>query len=280
MKPIIHKLLLLPVWLIATGAFCQTGEAPERDTASFVQQEAIATGVVQDFAVDNLGNLYVLTQAGYLKKMNARGDSLNVFNDIRRYGVLSLMDVTNPMRLVLYYKDFSTVVVLDRFLNQLHTVDLRKAGVFQAKAVGLSYDNHLWVYDEQAAKLKKIDDEGKLVMETTDLRQVLTVMPSPDRLVDRDGFVYLYDTEKGLYVFDYYGMLKNELPLPGIAHLQVLGSTVVGIADGKFIRYTLGDIHVQELRLPAFMHDDSRKVISRDGIYVYRDRQIIRYDFR
>lgn len=276
-----HKLIfLLTMWLPATGAFSQTGNTPGQDTTLFTQQAAIPAGNVQDFSVDNLGNLYVLTPAGFLKKMNAKGDSLNVFNDVRRYGGVSLMDVTNPLKILLYYRDFSTVLMLDRFLNQINTVDLRKAGIFQAKAVGLSYDNNLWVYDEQAAKLKKIDDEGKLIMETTDMRQVLTVMPSPERLIDRDGFVYLYDKANGLYVFDYYGMLKNELPITGIEHVQVIGTTIVGISNGNFIRYALGDIHIQEMPLPPFMQTPGLKVISSTGIYLYNKQLITRYAFR
>ncbi len=275
-----YKLILLPACLLSTGAFCQTGNAPGQDTALFTQQAVIATGSVHDFSVDNLGNLYVLTPAGFLKKMSAKGDSLNVFNDVRRYGAVSSIDVTNPLKILLYYKDFSTVLMLDRFLNQLNTMDLRKAGIFQAKAVGLSYDNNLWVYDEQAAKLKKIDDEGKVIMETTDLRQVLTVMPSPDRLIDRDGFVYLYDKANGLYVFDYYGMLKNELPITGIEHVQVIGTTIVGISKGNFIRYALGDIHMQEVPLPLFMQKPGLKMISSTGIYIYNEQLITRYAFR
>ncbi|MBX3240344.1 MAG: hypothetical protein KIT80_02160 [Chitinophagaceae bacterium] len=267
-----RKLLFISGLFVALAAPAQT-----TDTSAFTQRSAIKATNIADFAVDNLGNLYLVTTTGLLKKLDEKGDSLNVFNDVRRYGGLSLIDVTNPLKLLLYYKDFSSVIMLDRFLNRVNMIDLRKSGIFQAKAVGLSYDNNIWVYDEQSARLKKVNDEGKMVMETTDLRQVLTVMPSPDKIIDRDGFVYVYDKDNGLYVFDYYGVLKNELPLTGINNLQVVGATVVGISNGNFVRYTLGDLHMREASLPGFIIKSPVKVISSRGIYIYREDQIIQY---
>ncbi|MFT4022461.1 MAG: hypothetical protein QM664_01605, partial [Flavihumibacter sp.] len=70
-----------------------------------------------DFAVDNLGNIFLVTEAGELKKIGPQGDSIAVFNDVKRYGRLYSIDVTNPLKVLLYYRDFGTIVVLDRFLN-------------------------------------------------------------------------------------------------------------------------------------------------------------------
>jgi hypothetical protein len=78
-----------------------------------------------DFTVDNLGNYFLLSKNNQLKKLNAQGDSIGLFNDVRRYGKLYSIDATNPLKVLLYYKNFSTVVVLDRFLNMINTIDLR-----------------------------------------------------------------------------------------------------------------------------------------------------------
>ncbi|MFT3748962.1 MAG: hypothetical protein QM768_11620 [Agriterribacter sp.] len=232
------------------------------------------------FTVDNLGNLYILTSKGLLKKYNNRGDSLNVFNDVRRYGSVYAMDVTNPLKVLLYYRDFSTVVMLDRFLNRINIVDLRKAGIFQAKAVALSYDNNLWVFDEQSAKLKKIADDSKLLSETVDLRQVLNATPSPDKIIDRDGLVYLYDKDNGMYIFDYYGALKNELAITGLTDLQVINKTILGRKDNKFVRYTLGTFDTQEVELPGIIKQAENVLIMQPGIYIRNSYGIVLYKYR
>src|SRR5688500_490308 len=114
------------------------------------------TGDIVDFSVDNLSNVYIIYQNGQLKKLNSKGDSLAVFNDIKRDGKIFTIDVSNPLKVLLYYKDFGTILVLDRLLNVRTTIDLRRQSLFQVKSVGQSYDNNIWIFDELESKLKKI----------------------------------------------------------------------------------------------------------------------------
>ena len=50
---------------------------------------------------------------------------------MRKFGQATLIDVSNPLKVLLYYRDFATVVMLDRFLNVVNTTDLRKQGILQ-----------------------------------------------------------------------------------------------------------------------------------------------------
>ena len=96
---------------------------------------------------DNLDNLYIITVQEQLKKYNANGDSVAVFNGVKRFGKLYAVDVSNPMKLLLFYKDFSNVVILDRLLAVRSTIDLRQHNILQASAIAISYDNNIWVFD-------------------------------------------------------------------------------------------------------------------------------------
>ena len=263
----------------ALRSFGQT-ETPGTEAVLGNAIERIKTNDIARFTADNLGNIYVLTGKGLLKKYGSSGDSLCVFNEVRRYGNVYAVDVTNPLKVILYYRDFSTVVMLDRFLNRINTVDLRKAGVFQAKALALSYDNNLWVFDEQSAKLKKIGDDGRLIMETTDLRQALTSVPSPQKIIDRDGFVYLCDEDKGIYIFDYYGTLKNELALTGISDIQIINKTILGRKKGSLVRYQLGTLDLVQADLPPQIKAPDSICIMQQGIYVQDSTGITLFPYK
>ncbi len=268
--------------LLCCSAFwvrSQTGSNDKSPDTAFLHPVSLYNGSVKQFTADNLGNVYVLTSAGLLIMLNSRGDSLNVFNDVRSYGTVYAIDATNPMKVLLYYKNFSTVLMLDRYLNRINMIDLRKSAIFQAKAIGLSYDNNVWVFDEQSAKLKKVDDTGRLLSETADLRQVLDIVPSPHAITDRDGFVYVYDSTKGLYIFDYYGTLKNTLPLTGLTDLQVIGKTMVGRRQNKLVRYTLGTLELQEEPLPGVIQNAQKIYITQQGIYVLDESGIEMYPY-
>jgi len=227
-------------------------------------------GDFTDAAVDNLGNIYVLNKGNQLKKLSPNGDSLAIFNDVRRYGKVSMVDVTNPLKVVVYYREFTTIIELDRFLNIINTIDLRKLNILQAKAVGLGYDNNVWVYDELDAKLKRIGDDGTLVDQTTDFRQLFDAAPDPVLLRDQGGYVYLYDTAKGVYIFDHYGALKNHIDLPGWIDFDVLDKSMLGHDGHSFFRYQQGTLDIQEEPIPAYAQEARKIVIMPSAIYVLK----------
>jgi len=204
------------------------------------------------FNVDNLNNVYVFTSANQLKKIDEKGDSISVFNDVKKYGNPFSVDVTNPFKILLYYKNFSTVVILDRLLTVRNTINFRNQNIFSVQAIATSYDNNIWLFDEQDYKLKKIDETGKLLQETTDWRSLFDSVPSPTRLIDRDNFVYLYDAEKGFYVFDYYSGFKKQLPFLNWTDVEVSGKNIYGFSNKILYSYELNSFIIKEYKLPPF----------------------------
>jgi hypothetical protein len=237
-------------------------------------------GDIADFTVDNLGNIYFLSPENQLKKLNPAGDSLAVFNDVRRYGKIFSMDVTNPLKILLYYKEFETIVVVDRFLNIINIIDLRSLNIFQAKAFGLAYDNNVWVYDELEAKLKRIGDDGTLIDQTTDIRQVVDSVPDPQVIIDQSGLVYLYDSAKGVYIFDHYGAFKNHLPLVGWKDFSVIEKSMLGRNLQYFFRYKIGDADVQLEPIPPAYLPSLKIAILPSSIYVLKQKGLEIYSRR
>jgi hypothetical protein len=232
-----------------------------------------------DFEVDNLGNRYVLSTDNRLIKLSADGDSVAEFNDVRRYGRISYMDVTNPLKILLFFQEFGTIVMLDRFLNNINSIDLRKFNLFQVKSIGLAYDNNVWVYDELEGKLKRIADDGSMINESTDIRQMTDSVPDPDRLIDQGGLVYLYDSLKGVFIFDHYGGFQKFIALRNWQHLFVTDNTLLGREGHYFMKYDekTGEQDRQEIPaycLPAIkiiVRPDKVYVLKGDGIHVYKN---------
>ncbi len=232
------------------------------------------------FMPDELGNIFALTTSGQLKKYNNNLDSMGVFNDVRRYGKLYSISLENPLRATLYFKDYKTVLVLDRLMQVVNKIDLRKAGIFQVKAVAQSYDNLLWVFDEQDSKLKKINEDGQLVFTTADLRLVFSQAILPGVLFDLAGFVYLYDEQKGLFVFDYYGALKNRIALLNWKEVHTVGKQIVGIKNGQLMIYTPGSIDTKAYELPKEFSDYHQIRFTAGACYVLSVKGITKLDWK
>ena len=236
-------------------------------------------GGISDFTVDNLGNLYFVYQNGQLKKLRPNGDSLAIFNNVRKFGRLYSVDVSNPLKVLLHFKDFNTVVILDRLLNERSILDLRKHNLLQVKAIGQSYDNNIWIFDELDLKLKKIGDDGRLIDQSNDFRQIFDSTPSPTAIIDQDKLIYLYDDQKGVYTFDYYGGFKSRIPFIGWTDFTVINNSLFGRDNSKLYRYDMGTLQLQEFAVPQFMNHAQKIVIRPGSVYLLRDGVIMVYSY-
>jgi hypothetical protein len=229
---------------------------------------------ISSFSVDNLGELYIINTDNQLKKYNANGDSIGVFNQVTKYGKLSYVEAQNPWKTILFYQNFSTIVLLDKYLNVLGNINLRNKNIFRVKAVTNSYDNNIWLFDEQDNKLKKIDDNGNVLLETVDFRLLFDAPPSPQHIVDHDGFVYLYDAEKGIYLFDYYGSFKSKMAFLNWTNFAVIGKNIYGFDSINLYKYAPPLPGIVTYKLPQDLQNSQSIKINSHRIYSLKDQQL------
>jgi hypothetical protein len=163
---------------------------------------------------------------------------------------------------------------VDRFLNILNTIDLRNLGIFQVKAVALAYDNNVWIFDELDAKLKRIGDDGTLIDQTTDFRQLFDSVPDPSMIIDQSGLVYLYDITKGVYIFDHYGSMKSKVSLLGWRDFNVIDKTMIGRKDNYFYKYQLGKLDIPQEPIPSAYANAIKIKISYLAVYVLKKNML------
>jgi hypothetical protein len=232
------------------------------------------------FSVNNLGELYMIDLNNQLKKLNDKFDSVGVFNQVTKFGKLTSVDAQNPWRTILFYENFSNIVLLDKYLDVVANINLRKQNIFGVKAITASYDNNIWVFDSRENKLKKIDDAGNVLMETADFRQLFDSVPSPSQIIDRDGFVYLYDPQKGFYIFDYYGGYKNRLRFLNWKEADIINKNIYGWNDDYFYKYSVGGLNLQQIPLPADFKNYSSLKMANSRLYVLRNNELKIYTFQ
>lgn len=264
-------LFIILTCLIATVSFAQVN-----DTAFALVKTY--RGDIVGAAMDNLDNLYLISSTGQVKKFGPKGDSIGVFNGIRNNGKLYSIDVTNSLKPLLFYKDFSSVVILDRFLANRTTIDFRKYNILQPSAIGLSYDNNIWVYDVYDNKLRKIDEAGNIQLETSDFRQLFGKGIAPQKIMNDNGLVYLADSTNGIFVFDNYGTFKKKLDLKGWSNIEVHNGKIVRLGRSAITVYNPVTFAEQSRTFPStftpYVHSftNSNKLItfSQDSLRIYQ----------
>ncbi|MFL5740914.1 MAG: hypothetical protein ACJ75B_11895 [Flavisolibacter sp.] len=274
MKPARSIILILSICLSGLAH----GQQNRDSDSSFVLIRTIE-GDIADVAMDNMDNLYVISSSGQVKKFNAAGDSIAIYNQVMKFGKPFSIDVSNPLKILLFYKNFSTVVVLDRLLAPLATIDLRKFSILQPGAVGLSYDNNIWVFDEYDNKLKKINEQGDHLLETADLRNIFNESLQPQRIMSDYGKVYLADTATGIFVFDNYGSFRKKIPVKNWHSLVVSGNNLVSTNDEMVTVYNTATLMQTQKKTPLF-EPYFHSFITSDHFVYFSNKSLRMYRWR
>lgn len=63
-------------------------------------------------------------------------------------GKITKVDLQNPLKIVLFYENFNTVVTLDNQLNEIQKINFSESSVpIVATAIGIASQNQFWIYN-------------------------------------------------------------------------------------------------------------------------------------
>jgi hypothetical protein len=225
--------------------------------------------------VDELGNVYAVRSDNSLVRFDQHGDSSAFYRSIQN-GDIGSVDATNPMRIVVYYPNYSKVLLLDRQLALKNELDLRKLQIAQTSVVASSADGNLWVYDQFNARLRKIDEQLNEVSVSNDLRQEIQVVPTPSFMVERNWKVFVCDTARGIYTFDRYGNFVHNIALNGVQYLQVFGSQLLYRRADTLHSWDMSKVSAGLLAIPDAGSPILNAAVVRNVLYVlYADRLVL-----
>lgn len=225
------------------------------------------------FAVDNLHNLYVLSSQNEVVKYNPDGQQQFTYPN-STLGSISNIDAGNPLLIMLFFPDYQNVLLLDRTLSLAGQFNLFRAGLLQVTAVGMASDNRLWAYDATTFQLKKIDREGQVLFESTDLSLALGRSINPVKIFEKNQTVFLCDPKEGILLFDAFGRYLKTLDLKGIADCQVLGDELYYLEKGQLKAFNMKSLTGKSLKLPEGLHNPKQVRIVSDRLFVLDEEGI------
>ncbi len=267
---LMHGLLAINLWCLPASAI----RAQSMLKSPPPQEPLFALpGKHKLFAVDNLQNLYVLSSQNEVVKYNPDGQQQFTYPN-STLGSIAAIDVSNPLLIMLFFPDYQNVLLLDRTLSAAGQFNLFRAGLLQVSAVGMASDNRLWAYDATTFQLKKIDQDGQVRFESTDLSLELGRSIRPVRIFERNQTVFLCDPNEGILLFDVFGRYVKTLGLKGISDCQVLGDELYFLEKGLLKSFNLQSLTGRSLKLPEGLHNPKQVRIVSDRLYVLDEEGI------
>jgi hypothetical protein len=236
-------------------------------------------GKYTDLNVDALENIYVLTPDFQLKKMSSDGFILSIFNSVKLYRAPSLIDVSNPLKILLYYKNSGFIVTLDKLLTVRNSINIHTQQYFNIPVIASSYDNNMWIFDGASLKIKKLDDLGNALVESQEMSVFGDNIPEHVIMLADDKQVLLYDEQKGFYCFDWNGTFKDVIiPFLNWKSIGLYGKTIYGFKGNKLFLYEWQSLNLKEFDLPDGLSDNLKMKIANRKLYVLTEDGIRIYE--
>jgi len=180
-------------------------------------------------AIDFKGDVITTDQLGYyyeigdtdIKKYSETG-ILNCSYSNNVLGLIAHVDVSNPQKILVYFRDFTKILILDNELAPTsEVIDLTDLELDETTLVCRSYNDGTWYYDPVRFELIRKDQELLTTNTSGNLANLLNKNIQANYLIEYNNRVYLNDKTLGVLVFDNYGTYLKTLPIFGLSSFQV-----------------------------------------------------------
>jgi WD40 repeat protein len=249
---------------------------------SFIQAQNIEIKFVKSFllevdqfiGVDNFDNLYFIKDQTLFKKTEL--ETFSYTNN--KYGSISSVDISNPLKILIFYKDFNTVLFLDNNLNELTTSInfLNENLVDNVSFANISSNNNLWLFSLDDNKLKLWNLKTK---NTIFISQPLSYYRSNFKpLKQMSSYKYCWVIgENGALKFNEYGTFVEGKKIENTDDLTPFKNGYIYLNNSKLNYWDSSDKnHLLEIGTDVIIK--TYKVNS-DHIYIFDGTQIFVYKF-
>lgn len=223
--------------------------------------------------IDQLNHLYLQRETELLKydpkcQLQARYSAKTLGPNLQ-------IDVSNPLKILVFSPDQMRIVFLDSRLGELNDrVDLLELGFAQTSLVASSHSNGFWIYDPVRFTLVRFGAALQRESATLNLAQLLRLELSPTHLVEANNRLLLCDPMHGIFVFDAVGNYLKRLPMKA-ERLSVIENKIGYCIGGHFFEYDLDTeiesplgITATEIKAPATIGVNSVVEARTNGVVV------------
>lgn len=174
--------------------------------------------------LDNYKNGYFIIDR-VLHKQGLDGNF--IFNDLQ-LGRISSVDIINPLKVVVFFQDTNTVVLLDNNLNEIERINFNNLPQFLNVSTATNAGNNsLWLFNVDTQQLELYNYGSKL--------QTVVSQPFPGKLISQaSNFNYCFTlTEKKLRAFNIYGSILNETNSEGYEKIIQQNENLVALKENE-----------------------------------------------
>lgn len=217
---------------------------------------------------DALGNIYIANDYELIL-YGPDGTLLFTYTNYLA-GNITFVDPSDPFKVLVYYRDFGQIEVLDNYLSpSTDPILLQAYGLELTTLVCRSYNSGMWVYNSQDFELLRINENMQITDRTGNLSMITGQDVNPNYLIENEGMLYLNDPEIGIMVFDKYGTYYNTYTFTGINEFQVHSNRIIYVIGQVMYTYNIVKLIETKIALPVQEHQEAKISFDRHPPALY-----------
>ena len=224
--------------LLMTLLLCMMGAKAQQPSTPVVIEQ-----IAQSIAVDPQGNIYAVNDAT-LNKYAPDGTPLYTYHD-NLLGHISSIDVDNPLKIMLFYRDAGFIVFLNDKLSPIgDKVNLFFKGYTTIGLATYSTKNELILYDESNTDLILMDfyfsEKERIHYDFTEFQ--------PIQLTNvNEKITVMQDPRQGVFFFDNFGTFDKNIAITSELPIQIVKDNILYVKDNQLNRYNFQRLDQQQL---------------------------------
>lgn len=193
----------------------------------------------QVIGVDKFGYLYYTEDNVFTKKKASKAFEYKNLS----LGKIEKIDIQNPLKIVLFYKNFNTVVTLDNQLNEIQKINFTEnEKQIVVEATGMASQNRFWIFNNLTQKIGLYDYLNNEYVELTQAFQGNLKYYQ----TNFNAFQWI-DEQLNWYECSVFGIIKNLGKVPAFDKIQMIDQNYLLFL--KENNLFLKDLKTQETQL-------------------------------
>jgi len=248
-------LLLLNLCFVISGSKAQIKKFEMAEPATFVK-------------ADFMGSIYAISNGFSIYKYSAEGNRMGNYS-FHKYGAVTVLDVSNPMQVVAFYKDAAKLVFLDMNMEKLNEINLGNFPNVKVKTIAAAEDKSgVYFIDENDGSLKKINARGDIIELNNDLP-----LQNTERIFTYEKNICAVGQGKVL-LMDAFGQVIEAYASLDVNVQDVYNGKLSGIKEGKPFMLDFIAGKVEPVTLPVVDFPISLFFVSGKNVYIVRDKKL------
>jgi len=228
------------------------------------------------YCTDHLENIYAI-KGQQITKFDSNGNKITSYSNSYLGNIFSA-DVSDPLRILLFYKDFNQIMFLDNTLAGIKSpIILDDLGIEQVRVACSSKNGGFWIFNDQTYQLMHYDRNLELTQQSINLGAILKDDEKPEFLYEKANNIYMNVPNTGILVFDQFGAYYKTISLKGLKHFQISGDNIVYMSNNSMVKYNRKLLSDVKITLPdtndvidARIGQTKLFIIKKEKVSVYR----------